>query len=162
MKRFATLFLVLALTGCAARQKTVTGLPAGVTQAQVQSWDTAVANLHKIAATVSAARQAVIGLNKQGTFPDGPAYVVTLQSLGKIDEVEQSSVAYLDTVPQNWSSSIAATIQANMQTISGLIQAINSQGLTGIKDPNSLSQINTFISEITGFANIILSLATGS
>jgi PBP1b-binding outer membrane lipoprotein LpoB len=160
MKKILSLSLSLAVlfSGCAARQKNITDLPAGVTQAQVQKWDTAVANLHKIATSVSAARQLVIDLNKQGVFPDGDAYVATITGIGKIDQVELSSANFLDAVPNTWGSSTSATIQNNMNEITAALQKLNTQGVTGIKNPDSLKQVNTFLSEISGFAAVILSL----
>ena len=164
MKRSSAIVLtfVLLFSGCAGRQKTVTNLPPGVTQAQVNSWDSAVANLNKMAVSVSAVRQLVISLNKQGTFPDGAPYAVTLRSIGQINQLEIASVDYLKTVPNSWSTTTATTIKANMDTILAQIQTLNAEGVTGIKDQNSLTQVNTLITEITSLTNIVLSLATGS
>lgn len=165
MKRSCTaavLSLVLLFAGCAARQKNVTDLPPGVSQSAVQSWDTAVANLHKIAVANSALRQLVISLNKQGTFPDSGGYATTLHSIGQVAQLEKAAADYLSGVPKTWGASTAQTIEANMNGILSDIQTINTEGITGIKDPGSLQQVNTFISEIKTLTNIILSLATGT
>jgi len=156
--------LALSLGGCAARQSTVTNLPPGVTQAQVQSWDSAVANLNKIATANSALRQAVIQLhntndaNGNAIFPSGQAYVTTLTLIGQIDQTENAASVFLQTVPNSWPTSTKTQIATYMSGISAALQQLNTQGVTGIKNSNSLNNVNTFISEITSSVTIILSL----
>jgi nitrous oxide reductase accessory protein NosL len=146
------------LTGCAARQSTITNLPVGVTQAQVQGWDSAVANLNKIAVANSGLRQAVIGLHNTNVFPSGSAYITTLTIIGKIDQIENAGTVYLQGVPKDWSVPTQTKIKDYMQQISALLQQLNSQGITGIKNASSQQQINTLISEITSSVTLILSL----
>jgi hypothetical protein len=157
-RSIGVLLVAVALSGCAARVKTVTNLPAGVTQQQAQSWDTAVANVHKIADGTSAARQAVIAANKQGVFPDGPAYITTLEVLGRVDKLQLASDAVLKQSPNNFSDSTKAKIQANMQQISAQLTTLNQEGLTGIKSSGTQQQVGQLITEVTSAVALILTL----
>jgi hypothetical protein len=168
-KTISILVVTLCLTGCAARQKQVTNLPAGVTQAQVQNWDSAVANLDKIAQTVSTLRQAVITANQtmvtdsSGThklFPDGPAYVAFLTSIGRIDQLEIDSSAMLKAQPQNWGVDVQTKIKNNMALMQQEIAAINSQGLIGIKSASAQAQVQQLTTNLSNLALLIVSLAT--
>jgi len=171
-KRFAIVAFLISsfvLTGCAARQKTVTNLPAGVTQAQVQSWDAAVANLDKIAQTVSTLRQAVIALNQQtvtdstGThkiLPDGSTYVAILTSIGKIDQAEIDASAYLKAQPQNWGVDAQTKVKNEIAIIQQELAAINTQQLAGIKSQSAQNQVQQLINNLGGLAALILSLAS--
>lgn len=152
--------LVALVAGCAARAKNVTNLPAGVTMTQVQNWDAAVANLQKIAATTSTLRQAVIALNKTGAFPDGPAYAATLDGIGKVDQLQIEAANFLQTVPNDWSLPTQQKVQAYVQQIQATLTDITTNGVAGIKDPASQSQISTLISNIGAAAAIIISLTT--
>lgn len=152
------LSMVLLLGGCAARVKNVTDLPPGVTLSQVQSWDSAVANLHKMATATSSVRQAIIATNKQGVFPDGQAYATTLQILGKIDEIQLAASAVLKQSPNNFSDSVRSKIKDYMEQISEQVTLLNTNGVTGIKNPTSQQQVAKTISEITGAVALILSL----
>jgi hypothetical protein len=171
MKRKTIWVLVAALTlsGCAARQKTVTNLPAGVTQSQAQNWDSAVANLDKIAQTVSTLRQAVIALNQQtvtdssGThkvLPDGSTYVAILTAIGKIDQAEIDASNFLKAQPQNWGVDAQTKVKNEIEIIQQGIAAINSQGLTGIKDQNAQNQVQQLVNNLSSLTAVILSLAT--
>jgi hypothetical protein len=164
MKLNTLLVVALLMTGCAARQTSITNLPPGVTQAQVQSWDTAVSNLDKIATANSSIRQAVIQLHNtmdssgNPIFPSGPAYVTTLDMIGKIDQTENAAATFLNTVPNSWPASTKTTIANYMGAISTSLEQLNTQGVTGIKNPSSLTNINTLIADITASVTIILSL----
>lgn len=149
---------MIVLSGCAARQKQVTNLPANVTLAEVQSWDAAVANLHKIAEFTSTARQTVIAFNRQGVFPDGPAYAITLQTLGKIDEIQLSASTVLKQSPNNFSGSTRFKLKEYMDQISAQVILLNANGVTGIKNDLSQQQVGQIISQITGMINLILLL----
>ena len=155
---FSVLVLAFSLAGCAARVQNVTGLPAGVTQTEVQQWDTAVQNLNKISGAVSAARQSLIALHTGGLLPDGPAYVTALQVIGKIDTLEVSASAVLQQTPNNFSASTKAQVQALLQQISAQLLTLNSSGVTGIKNPNSQTQVADLIGEISAAVTLILSL----
>jgi len=159
-KQFVFSLSGFVLAGCAARQKTVTNLPAGVTQSQAQKWDSAVANLDKIAQTVSTLRQAVIALNQQKLLPDGATYVSILTAIGKIDQAEIDASAFLKAQPQNWGVDAQTKVKNEIAIIQQEIAAINSQGLVGIKDQNAKNQVQQLVNNLSGLATVILSLAT--
>ena len=156
-KSIAVLCLVVSLSGCAAKTN-VTNLPPGVTQSQVQAWNTAVTNLNLIASTVSTARQTVISLNQSGIFPSGAEYNTTLQVLGKIDTLEISAAAILEQTPQNFSATTKQQVQALVTQISQQLLTLNASGVTGIKNPTSLQTVNNLIAGITSAVALILSL----
>jgi hypothetical protein len=156
---FAFLISSFVFIGCAARQKNVTNLPAGVTQTQVQQWDTAVANLDKIAQSNTALRQAVIQLRGQGLIPDDKVYGVLLTAIGKIDQAEVSAAAMLKAYPNTWTPGLAAQIQQYTAIISAQLTAITQSGLAGIKNPNSQQQVSQLITEITTALNLVLTLS---
>ena len=158
MRTRLLLCAVLLTAGCAPRVKNVTSLPAGVTQQQAQAWDAAVANLNKIAATTSTLRQAVVAVRNAGAFPDNGAYSGTLYALGKIDAAQLSASAILKQSPQNFSASAKQQVAAYVQQISAQLTVLNAGGVTGIKDANSLQQINGFIAEIAAAVQLILAL----
>lgn len=167
MKKALVLVLCLTLSGCAARVQHVTNIPTDAngkpvaTEGQVKTYDTAVSNLHKMAASVSALRQAVIGLNKQGVFPDSPQYASTLYAIGNIDKLELAAVDYLNKVPSTWSADMARTIEAQVNAILGSIDTLNKEGLIGIKNLNSQQQVSNLVKDITSLAHILLSLSQG-
>src|SRR5271157_1458628 len=133
---FAFLVSSFVFVGCAARQKNITNLPAGVTQTQAQQWDSAVANLDKIASTTSAVRQAVIAMNAQDPIP-APYYGHILVALAKIDQSQISAAAFLKAYPNTWTPGLAAQMQNYMNDISAQLQALTQSGLVGIKNPTS-------------------------
>jgi hypothetical protein len=154
----AAALFTCTLSGCSARVKTVTNLPAGVTQAQAQAWDSEVATLDKIATATSAVRQAVIGLEKAGAFPDTVAYVKALQTVAKIDQAELAASAYLKQQPEYFGVPQKAKVQGLLNDISSQIQGLNVQTLVGIKDANSQKQLSTVVAELTNAVNIALAL----
>lgn len=159
MKRSFSLILctMLTLAGCGARVKTVTNLPPGVTQQQAQNYDAAVADLQKLSAATSTLRQSVIALNKAGTFPDGPAYVATLQAIGKVDQFQITAANFLKTVtPATYDSSAKAKLAGYINQISLAVEQLNAAGTTGIKNQQSLQQINTLIAELAALAGLVL------
>jgi len=149
---------IMIFAGCAARIKTVTDLPAGVTLQQAQSWDSAVANLHKIATATSTLRQAVIALNKSGVFPDGPAYASTLNAIVKIDQLQLAASTLLRQAPQNFGAPVKAQVADYVQQISAQLSLLNTQGVTGIKNTSSQQQIAQLISEISAAVQLVLAL----
>jgi hypothetical protein len=161
--------LALSLAGCAARTKTVTNLPIGVTQAQVIQWDSAVAELHKVAATVSTLRQAIIGLNgatyvnPQGQtekiLADGPVYATLLRSVAKIDQLEADAAAFLRKVPNTWAEPTQAKVRDYVNAIATEVQTMTQQGLLGIKTNTAQGQVAVLLNNLTASANLILALA---
>jgi hypothetical protein len=159
---FAILMTISLCTGgCAARQQTITALPTGVTQAQVQSWDTAVANLDKISQVTTTLRQAVIALNHANppVIPDGPVYAAILTSLGKIDAAQIDAANFLKAQPNNWGVSTQVKVQNDIALIQNELTAIVSQELVNIKNPSAVSQIDALVSQISSAAAIIIALA---
>lgn len=154
----SVLMLSFSLAGCAARVKNVTDLPPGVTQKQAQDWDVAVQNLGKIASVTTTARQAVIAVHQGGLLPDGPPYVTALTAIGKIDEIQLAASAVLKQAPKNFSDPVKLQVKDYMTQIAAQIQILNQSGVTGIKNPNSQTQIGDLITQITGLAALILSL----
>jgi hypothetical protein len=163
------LLLSLLLVGCAYRQKNVTGLPVGVTQAQVQNWDTAVAKFNEIALITSALRQSVIALNgatitdANGThkiLPDSTVYVAFLQSIGKIDQAQIDAAAFLKAQPKNWGTSTQTTVRNDVALITAELHVITSQQLTGVKNAGAVNQLQQLITQLGTAASAILALTT--
>lgn len=159
-RRHLTFDLALAflLCGCAARVKTVTNLPAGVTQAQVQKWDSAVEDLKTAAASTSSLRQAVMQLNQQGILPDGSAYTAILTDVGKADSLEAQAAVFLQSVPNDWSLPTQTKIQAYMQQIQVLLTDMVNTGAVGIKDATAQTNITSLIKTVGDTVNLIISL----
>lgn len=144
-------------SGCAARVKNVTNLPPGVTLQQAQNWDAAVADLHKIASTVSSLRQALIDLHN-GTMLEDAYYADALRVLASIDQAELAAEAVLRQSPQNFSASAKHQVAGYVQSISTQIQHLNAIGATSIKNPNSLQTVNKLIGDLASVVALILSL----
>jgi PBP1b-binding outer membrane lipoprotein LpoB len=147
----------MIFAGCAARVKNVTNLPPGVTLQQAQNWDSAVANLHKIASVVSTLRQSLVDLHKGGVLSD-VYYSDALRIVGNIDRLELSAEIVLRGSPQNFSLSTKQQVGLYVQQISAEIQTLNAAGVTGIKNQKSLTTINTLLSDLTSIVGLILSL----
>lgn len=159
MKRLAILTLSLALlSGCAARVKNVTNLPPGVSLQQVQGWDTAVSDLDKFSTAVSSVRQAVISLNRQGVFPDGPQYTATLQGIAKADNIEIEAANFLKSVPNDWSQPTQQRFAAYASQIATALSDVTKNGTIGIKNTSSQQQVVALISNAAAIIGIILSV----
>lgn len=153
-------FLIASLCyGCGARVKNVTELPANVTQAQAQSYDTAVANLHKISSVVSSMRSGIVDERVAGGFPNDAAYGKVLQSLGKIDGIEFDAASYLETVPNKILGADQKTrLQGYISAIQAELTKLTNSGDLGIKNATSQTNFNNGITELVGIANLIFSL----
>lgn len=159
LKRYFTaLILCLCLSGCAARVKTVTNLPAGVTVQQVQSWDSAVADLDKFATAVSGVRQTVTNFNKTGAFPDGPAYVATLQGIGKANQIEIEAAAFLKGVPNDWTQPTQQKFASYVAQIAAALNSTIKDGIPGIKNASSQQQVTQLITNAAAIVGIVISL----
>lgn len=159
MKRgFPALVLCIALCGCAARTKTVTNLPAGVTVQQVQSWDSAVADLDKFATAVSGVRQTVISLNQQGVFPDGPEYVATLNGIGKAAQLEVEAATFLKGVPNDWTQPTQQKFASYVAQIATSLNGIVKDGVPGIKNATSQQQVTQLVTNAAAIVGIVISL----
>jgi hypothetical protein len=160
--RFRSLLLCftasLLLFSCAARQKNITNLPPGVTQTQVQNWDTAVANLDKISTITTALRQAVIGLRTQGVITDDKVYAAILTSLGKVTLLQVDAANFLKAQPNNWGADTQTKVKNDLALIQAELNAITQQQLAGIKNPSAQQQVQQLIAEIGSAAALIISL----
>lgn len=96
--------------------------------------------------------------DQQPIFPSGPNYVITLEVIGKIDQVEVAAVSFLNGVPNNWSQSTKTQVANYMNQITALINQLNSQGVTGIRNKDSQSQVAQTISNIVSLVNLTLQL----
>lgn len=160
MKRsiLTAVFFACTLAGCAARVQHVIDLPAGVTEQQAKDWDSAVANLHKIAATTSTLRKSVIALRNDGVFPNDDAYASALQVLGKIDQIQVAASDLLRQQPKAFGQPQRQQIALYMQMVSAELKLLNTAGATGIKNADSRKQFDDLVSEITGLAGLVLNL----
>jgi hypothetical protein len=154
----AAAVLAFSLTGCAARVANVTGLPPGVTAQQAINYDAAIGDLHKIAEVTSTLRQSIIVLRADGLFTDGAAFGKALQALAKIDQAQLAASAYLRDAPEYFADTQKQKIADILGSVTQEIQALNTAGATGIKDPNSLNQVNNLITELTGIVKLVLAL----
>lgn len=151
-----SLLMSFFLFGCAARVKTVTNLPAGVTQKQAQDYDTAVANLHKISTATSTFRQAVIDLRNNGLITDDGYYVSLLQGISRMDQLELASVSVLRDSPEYFAAGKGQVLQYSQQ-ISSEIAKLNAAGVTGIKSANAQTQVSNLLTEITAAVSLVIS-----
>lgn len=167
-RRFLPFLLLIALAGagagCAARQSTVTNLPTGVTQAQVQSWDSAVGNLHAVAIANSNLRQAVIALHAQTTPNGAPlvsddVYSRIIIAIGKIDQAENAASGVLSQTPNNWNQSVKGQVAAYTAQIAAALQVLNGEGIAAAKGSSREQQIGQFIGNIAAAIQIIAALA---
>jgi hypothetical protein len=161
-RSICVVLLACCLTGCAARVKNVTNLPPGVTQQQAQTWDSAVANLHKIASTVSTFRKALTDLHS-ATYNGAPVladayYADALQTIARIDQAELSAEAVLRQTPQNFTLTTKQQVGTLVQQISTELQHLNTTGATGIKNPKSLTEVNNLLGEVSSIVALILAL----
>lgn len=154
---FAFLISSFVLAGCAARQKNITNLPAGVTLAEVQNWDSAVANLDKIAQTTSTLRQAIVALNQQGVISSGEYYGKFLTSLGKIDQLQIDAVQFLKSQPKNWGVSTQLKVKNDLALIQQELLNITAQQMVGIKSAGAQKQVGAMVTQIGDLTAIILS-----
>ncbi len=150
----------LLLFGCASRVKNVTNLPPGVTQAEVQAWDSEVAALHKVASITTSVRQGVIALENAGVFPDTVAYVNTLRAIANIDQLEQNASNYLRQNQKTFGLPQQAHVRAMLNAIAGEVKSMNDTGLAGIKNADKRKDVDALITELTAAMNLALSFAS--
>jgi hypothetical protein len=148
----------LMLGGCAARVSHVTNLPVGVSEQAVKNWYSATGAVKTIATQNAAAFTAVKELRTIGVFPNDEAYEYTVIALGRIAQINEDAVQFLQSVPNDWSKNTQQKMAAYMNEISGLLQKLNAQGVTGIKNPDSLTSVNKLIALVTESVSLVLSL----
>jgi hypothetical protein len=158
MKNFGSSILAIALSmamiGCAARQSTITNLPTGVTQTQVQKWDTAVKDLTTIANTVSTARQSILYL----CTTEAPGATTTLiptaackaiaTDFGKIDNIEIAAAGFLEGVPKTWNQTIATQVNQWTSQIAALLIDITAN-VASISNQSTVAEITGFVTTIS-------------
>lgn len=145
--------------GCAARTKTVTNLPAGVTQAQVQAWDSEVAALHKMATITSTVRQGIIGLEKDGAFPDTVAYVNALRAIAKIDQLELAASVYLQEKPEYFAVPQKEKVRQILNEVGSEIEGLNVQSMINVKNGDSKAKLTAVVADLVAAMNTALALA---
>lgn len=158
---FFSLVLAFTLTGCAGRKITVTNLPPNVTQQQVQDWVSASNNLkqaqaitHNLQGTIIALHFTV-GKDGKAILPNA-VYTAALQITAKLSATEIRFGRFLEQVPAKDFSASTKTAALNFTNdILGLVQELNSSGITGIKNPSSLATINNFLAEIRAIITAI-------
>jgi len=151
---------VLFLGGCAPRLTHVTNTPTGVTEQQVMNWYSAVG-------TVTATSDITVKLHQAWTnvhaMPIGitdDVYVKGLQVLGKMDQLNIQTAQFLQTVPKDWSVSTQQRMQDYGNQILSQIELLNTNGVTNIKNPQSLATINGFIEDAKAGINLLFTLIT--
>jgi hypothetical protein len=159
MKARWILVVALLCFGCAARNQTITNLPPGVTQGEVQQWDSEVAALHKFAVATSSVRQGAIALNKDGAFPDSSTYVKFLQSIGKVDQLEQAAAEYLKATPQTFGAAQKDKVKGMLGQIATELNSLNEAGLLNVKSGKSKDQVTQLLAEAIAAMNLALSFA---
>src|ERR1700760_3738861 len=90
----------LLVGGCAARVKTVTNLPSGVSSDEVRDWYGAVGVLDNISQVNHSLFVVMSGLHDSGVWTDEASYLVALKAAGRIDVVELSTANFLQTQPE--------------------------------------------------------------
>ena len=157
------LCFALLSAGCAARQTAITNLPTGVTQSEVQNWDTAVKNLDIIAQSVSTARQTIVPLctpsaaNPTPVIPQSYCKVI-LTDIGKIASAEFSADQLLEQTPSNWGTSTANQVGQYISQITTLLFDLTNNGVVGIKDAVTAQSIDALLNTIRASAVIIQAL----
>lgn len=151
--------VALLFGGCAARVKTVTNLPAGVTQAEAQAWDSEVAALHKMAVVTSSVRQSIIGVENAGAFPDTVAYVAALRSIAKVDQLELASSDILKKSPQHFGLPEKQEVAGLLNDIANELQTLNVQSMAQVKNSNSKTQLTALLTDLQAALALALSLA---
>jgi len=158
-RKLLGVFLIFAAgagaASCASRIQHVTDLPPGVTEQQVKDWDAEVAALHKIASATSSIRQAVIDLHNAGAFPDSPAYIKVLQSIGKVDQLEQAAAEYLQQTPKTFG-------QPQKDKVKALVAQIGNElnDLANLNYFGTGTKARQYIGEALAAFNLALTLVT--
>lgn len=164
-----SLVLVISLgfvTSSCGNKIKVTNVPVGVPEQEVVNWFAAVGALEDATFVTDAVKTAVIQLNKtvgpdgNPILPDGPAYAGILTSIGKALQLEGEAARFLKTVPKTWDESTQKQLLSWIDPILAELQNINTLGVTGIKNPQSLQRINEFITQIRMSIQLIKGLIT--
>jgi hypothetical protein len=146
----------IALSGCANRT-VVTGLPAGVTNAQINAWTSSVSYLKNISDLTHAVQVAVITANRNGLFKDGLAYASTVTAIGRADALELQATQFLQSVPNSFGQPIQTQLMSyTTQILSQLQLASSQQGIPA----NIVTNIAAIIAEGIQIEQLIQSLTS--
>lgn len=156
---------LLVADGC-RHTTNVTNLPTGVTQTQVQNWDSAVKDLATIATVTHTAQQLVLTLHAStvtvngatSTVLTGPAYDALVTDLAKVDQAQIDASKFLKTVPQNWGQSTQTQISSYITAITAALADATANGLVGVKNANAQAQLAQFLADIGQTAALISQL----
>jgi hypothetical protein len=162
----AAVFIVCAFFVSACnRPVTVTGLPPGVSNAEVNNWISAVSDLDKAYAITNAIQKSVIALNKTplpngGTvFPDGTIYVAFLQGIGHAYVLENQAAVFLKTVPNDFGQPVKTKLGDFTTQILTALQNSAAQAAFGIKDSTSAQLIAQSFASAIATINLVRQLA---
>jgi hypothetical protein len=160
--------LCLTMSGCAGNKITVTNLPPNVTQQQVQDWVSAANDLKQAQQLTHSLQGTVLALRPL-TDADGKpvlpteVYARAVRFCALLSAAEIRFGQFLQTVPaKDFSASTKAAALNFTNDILGLIQQLNSSGITYIKNPGTLATINNFIAEIRAIITVIQNFTTAA
>jgi len=162
----AIVTLAASLAGC-RHTTTVTNLPTGVTQTQVQNWDSAVRDLNVMADSIHAASQLVQTLHNTTivsngatsvVLPSGKAFDTLTADLAKADQAEILAAEFLKTVPNNWGQSTQTQIASYISAVTAAIADATANGLAGITNSQSQAQVAQLLQAIASTAGLFQSL----
>lgn len=158
MKPLLALALCVAMAGagCAAKN-TYTNLPPNVTNAQVNAWVSANDDLVALTSVTDGATKAVIAAhNASGPngsiFPDGPAYVATLNALGRVIQLKIQAEEFLQAVPNDFGQPVATQIATFATQIASQLSTAQGMAASGITDPTTSAGV---VKAITGVVSIV-------
>jgi hypothetical protein len=145
--------LLVTVDACHKKQN-ITNVPPGVSTNEVQSWYTATGVLQTVADTGDKGLDLVISLNRQGVFPDSPAYKQTIQSFKAIGQLGLDTKKAMEEAPQKFGQPQRDQLGDFSNKVSAELQKLTSSGLVGVKDPDSQKKITTFINLINSSLQI--------
>src|SRR6266436_7423358 len=89
------IFLGLGFALSSCRHRTITNLPAGVSNSQVNNWINASNSLKDVQDTTHGVLTATVNLNHSGVIPDNAKYVTALGALGRANQSEVELAQFL-------------------------------------------------------------------
>jgi hypothetical protein len=149
----------LVQVGCTKRVTTVTNLPTGVSEKEVQNWYAATGMALFAATTLNDATKALVDLNRQGFFKDGPAYGASLGALQKMLQAQKEVDEFLRATPQQFGKLAGTKLDAFADILVTEAQTANFQAMAGIKDPNKAQELVGIITKIQALAGSVRLLA---
>lgn len=150
--------VMMATTACTPRKVDIVNAPTPLAAEAVRNWYTATGALEVVANNSHNALQAIIQMNRAGTFPDGPAYAATMNSFMRIADAGLKASTILQKTPEMFGLEQQKTITEYLLLISTELQVITKTGLVGIKNPDSQRIVQEFIGLIQSSVNIIHTL----